>query len=255
MAQAADEDAVAIGDQANAGGFHSTAVGGEAVATGRGSQAFGWQSRATGNLALAVGHQANAGGINATALGKNTNAAFDASTAVGFAATTSRANQVVLGGTGSSVTVGDIAASTAAQVGTTALVTVDATGTLGRDTTTLGSFNSGLAANNAVDLAQAGQITSLQTQTSSLFSLAANNSVQIQKANEGVAIALAMETPSLPPGTKFGLAGGFGYYNHRTAGTASVAARIGTNASISAGIGVGLNSGEVGARGGFQFAW
>ncbi|WJY19212.1 YadA-like family protein [Alteriqipengyuania flavescens] len=32
-------------------------------------------------------------------------------------------------------------------------------------------------------------------------------------------------------------------------------ARVGDNASVSAGVGVGFNSGEVGARGGFQVAW
>ena len=36
---------------------------------------------------------------------------------------------------------------------------------------------------------------------------------------------------------------------------AMFAARVGTNASVSAGVGVGFDSGEVGARGGFQIAW
>ena len=77
----------------------------------------------------------------------------------------------------------------------------------------------------------------------------------VDKAYEGVAMGLAMESPSLPAGTNFGVSGGVGYYNDKTAATAAFAARVGDNASISAGVGVGLNSGEVGARGGFQFAW
>ena len=68
-------------------------------------------------------------------------------------------------------------------------------------------------------------------------------------------MALAMESPMLPAGTSFGLSGGFGYFDGETAGSASVSARIGTNAALSAGVGVGLGSGEVGARGGFQVAW
>jgi hypothetical protein len=59
----------------------------------------------------------------------------------------------------------------------------------------------------------------------------------------------------LPGGTTFAIAGGVGYYNHRSAGTASFAARIGTNSAISGGIGVGFDSGEFGARAGFQHAW
>ena len=51
------------------------------------------------------------------------------------------------------------------------------------------------------------------------------------------------------------MSGGVGYYNERTAGTVAMSARIGTNAAVSAGVGVGFDSGEVGARGGFQIAW
>jgi trimeric autotransporter adhesin len=190
----------------------------------------------------------NAAGLNATALGKNTNAAFEASTAVGFAARTTRANQVVLGGTGSSVTVGDIAASTAAQVGATSLVTVDATGTLGRDSTTLGGLTSSIGTINALNATQSGQINTL-------FDLNTANRRDINKANEGVAMALALDSPSIPEGAKYAVSGGIGYYQRRAAGTAALSARIGNNASVSGGVGIGFDSGEVGARGGFSFAW
>ena len=147
-------------------------------------------------------------------------------------------------GTGSSVRVGDIAASTAAQTGALAFVTVDANGTLGRDTATPANI-----ANLQAGLATQG------TQIGALFDLADVNRREIREANEGVAMALAMETPMLPPGTTFAVAGGVGYYNHRTAATASFAARVGTNSAFSAGVGVGMNSGEFGARAGFQHAW
>jgi hypothetical protein len=68
-------------------------------------------------------------------------------------------------------------------------------------------------------------------------------------------MALSMETPQLPAGTRFGVAGGIGYYQNRLAGTASFAARVGENAAFSAGLGLGFDSGEVGARAGFSAAW
>jgi fumarylacetoacetate (FAA) hydrolase family protein len=151
----------------------------------------------------------------------------------------------MLGATGSSVRVGDIAASTAAQTGTLSYVTVDADGTLGRGT---GPDLSGLAALSANQAAQG-------TQINTLFDLADLNRRDIGRANEGVAMALAMESPNLPAGATFAVGGGFGYYNHRTAGTASFTARVGNMSQVSAGVGFGLNSGEVGARAGFQHAW
>ena len=64
-------------------------------------------------------------------------------------------------------------------------------------------------------------INTLNTQVTNLFDLSEINRRDIRKANEGVAMALAMETPYLPAGTKFGVAGGLGYYQDRIAGTAS----------------------------------
>ena len=68
-------------------------------------------------------------------------------------------------------------------------------------------------------------------------------------------MALAMESPMLPAGTSFGMSGGIGYYDDKAAGTVAFSARVGENAAVSAGVGVGFDSGEVGARGGFQVAW
>jgi hypothetical protein len=104
------------------------------------------------------------------------------------------------------------------------------------------------AALAATQATQGGQINTL-------FDLADLNRRDVRRANEGVAMALAMETPMLPTGTTFALAGGVGYYNHRSAGTASFSARIGNHSAFSAGVGVGFDSGEFGARAGFQHAW
>ena len=89
----------------------------------------------------------------------------------------------------------------------------------------------------------------------SLYSLSETNRQDIRRANEGVAIALAMESPALLPGTNFALSGGVGYFSDRAAAATAVTARVGENASVSAGLGVGFDSGEVGARGGFQVAF
>lgn len=257
---------MAVGDLAQATGFHSTAVGGESVASGRGAQAFGWQARATGNLSLASGHQANAAGVQSTAVGKNSSAAADNSTAVGFGATvaaghtnstavgtgatTTAANQVTIGGAGSHVRLGGY---------TTAGVLVnDANGIVSTDTTLLGNvanLQTGLASLQTTVGSQGAAIATLQGQTAALFDLATVNQRDIRRANEGVAMALAMESPSLPAGAHFAVSGGVGYYNERVAGTAAFTARIGQMSSFSAGVGVGLNSGEVGARAGFQAAW
>jgi autotransporter adhesin len=205
---------VALGDQAQATGFHSTALGGEAVASGRGAQAFGWQAKATGNVSLAVGHQSTASGIGSTALGRAANAAFDNSTAVGINATTTRANQVMVGGAGSSVTIGDIAASTSAQVGPTDVMTVDASGTLGRDT----SIRPAISALQASDALQNSQIAALNALVGgefnsrlsgieaaqiALFDLAKINRKQAQR---GIAAAVAMADapfPSAPGKTSY----------------------------------------------------
>jgi hypothetical protein len=236
LAVASDEDAVAIGDQATASGFHSTAIGGESLATNAGDQAFGWQAEATGGQATAVGRQAVASGFQSTAVGQSASAGFDGSTAIGFGATTTREAQVVLGGEGSSVTVGDIDASTAAQSGTVYMATVDASGTLGR----------------GVDISQMAQYG---TQIDELFSRSAQMNDRINRANEGVAMGLAMESPMLPAGTSFALSGGVGYFADQGAGTMAFSARVSDTAAVSAGVGVGFDSGEVGARGGFQIAW
>ena len=193
---------------------------------------------------------------NATAVGFASTAGFVGSTAVGTGATTTRANQVRLGGTGSSVSIGDLAASNAAQTGALSFATVDGSGTLGS-----GPLVSSFATAANVTALNTS-VATLNTNVASLQTLTASQGAQItslfrgvDKAYEGVALALAMESPSLPAGTNFGVSGGVGYYNEKAAASAAFAARVGENASVSAGIGFGIDSGEVGARGGFQFAW
>jgi len=97
----------------------------------------------------------------------------------------------------------------------------------------------------------AANLASINTNVTNI----AANAVNVRKANEGIAMALAMESPVLGPDASFGLAGGFGYFQNRLAGSASFSARIGKNAFFTGGVGVGTDSGEIGARGGFQVSW
>ena len=112
-----------------------------------------------------------------------------------------------------------------------------------------------IAALQAGQAAQAMQIAVQGDQIQTLFDLADINRRDIRRANEGVAMALAMESPHLPPGATFAVSGGVGYFQNRTAGTFAFTMRAGPTTAVSAGVGFGFNSGEVGARAGFQHAW
>ena len=69
-------------------------------------------------------------------------------------------------------------------------------------------------------------------------------------------MALAMETPMLPAGRRSRSRGGVGYYNHRTRGHRVLRGEDRHQCPPSRrGVGIGFDSGEVGARAGFQHAW
>lgn len=205
---------------------------------------MGDTSAASGAGAVALGQGASASGANSVAIGAGASAAND--------------GQVV---------VASLDDSTGSQTGGLFLVTADATGTLGLSGTGddgMGAFaaqssvdtNSANIAANSTAIGSLQQLTSTQTgQINTLFGQTQANREAIDRANEGVAMALAMESPQLPAGTTFALSGGVGYFENQGAGTMALSARVSDNASISAGVGVGFDSGEVGARGGFQFAW
>ena len=107
------------------------------------------------------------------AIGADATAGFPNSTALGRGATTTAHNQVTLGGPGSSVRIGDIGASTAAQTGALGLATVDAAGTLGRDFTILPSIQRKLRQGVAAALAMGNSsMPSAPGRTSYDFNLA-----------------------------------------------------------------------------------
>lgn len=103
--------------------------------------------------------------------------------------------------------IGDIGASTAAQqASSTNLATFDANAVVGRSGVSL----AGIAAlTHSFDSAQ-GQIDQL-------FDLNNRNRKDIGEADEGVAMALALDTPSGPAGAHFAVSGGVGYFKNRAA--------------------------------------
>ena len=120
---------------------------------------------------------------------------------------------------------GDVVASldtsTGSQVGPIAVVTADANGTLGVSSSAglsnLASFTD-VQANSVAIAGNSAAIMDLQGQTGLLFDLAAENSVQARRA-------------------------------------ASVGLRVSDSTVFTGGLGVGFDSGEVGARAGFQASW
>jgi len=236
-------DTVAIGNLANAGQNSATAVGGQANAAGLGSSSIGWQSAATAERAQAFGHLAKATGVRSTAvgeaaqaqgagsvsLGNQSTAGGTNSIAIGNGANAAGDNQIVLGNAG------QLQASTASQSGGTNIVTTDANGTLGTSV----SIDS---------LATSQQFSDLRRQYN-------RQEDRLEEAEDGIAMALSMETPVIPSGKRYAMGFGTGYYNGSTAVSASFAGRATDSVTISAGAGVGADTGKVGARGGVTFAW
>ncbi len=245
QAEATAVGATAIGDQTIASGASATALGQLAVATAPAASALGHNSvasalastavgvraTATGIAATAVGRFAAASGTNATALGSGATATFANSTALGTGAATTATNQVSLGGSGSSVRIGDIASSTAAQAGTLAVATVDGNGTLGRNTTLLST----VASLQSASASQLAQLTSLDGSVTTLFDLRSRDRDDFKR---GIAAATAMgqaSFPSAPGKTSYVLNGAM--FRGEAAVGGSLMHRFDTDTPIAVGVG------------------
>jgi hypothetical protein len=195
---ASGQNATAVGNFTNATGMGASAFGNGASTNGAGSLAAGVLSVAGADFTTAVGRLANASAVSSTAVGERAAAAFAGSTAIGTQATATAANQLALGGVGSSVRVGDINSSTAAQSGTVGVATVDASGILGRNTTIIPAISTLQAAS----VSQAGQIaaielgqTTLAANVASLFDLRKRDRRDLR---QGIAAAVAMGQAPMP---------------------------------------------------------
>ena len=254
-------DTVAVGNKTQANGNSTTVLGGEAftgtVAAGTdlnaggltstgdtpGATAIGWRATATAERAQAFGHLASASGIRSTAIGEDSAAQGAGSVSLGNKSVASGTNSIAIGNGANAAgdnqivlgNAGQLQASTASQSGGTNLVTTDANGTLGTSV----SIDS---------LATSQQFSDLRRQYN-------RQEDRLEEAEDGIAMALSMETPVIPSGKRYAMGFGTGYYNGSTAVSASFAGRATDSVTISAGAGVGADTGKVGARGGVTFAW
>jgi len=197
--------ATSIGAGNTASGNGAVAIGDPNTATGMGAVAIGANNSAIGNGAVAIGNASVAGSNGAIALGAGAKAAQVNSVALGSGAVTTQASQIMLGGSGSSVAIGDIAASTAAQTGTTAVMTVDANGTVGQDTTikpAIASMQSSITSIQNTDITQNNRLTALEQETTLLsnqISGVQNALSQLKRETRfGIADAMAMAPAPMP---------------------------------------------------------
>lgn len=169
-------DSVSIGTCARATATSATAVGDLASATQVDASAFGQLSSASGAESTALGYRSSASGANSTAVGTRSSAAFSNSAAFGNGATATRADQQVFGTASNTYTTPGItsAQSVAAQSSPLQLVTTDVFGNLASD---------------------GGKVFKA-----------------IAEVQAGVAIALAIEAPSLATGETFGFRVGYGNF-------------------------------------------
>ncbi|NNC46811.1 MAG: hypothetical protein HKO13_00040 [Sphingomonas sp.] len=228
-------NATAIGEVAQATNIAATAVGSNARASGEGATAVGRSANVTRSLSTAVGYQAAAVHSVATAIGAN--------------ATTTRDNQVMLGGAGSSIAIGDIDASTLAQVGPVDVVTIDAAGTLGRGAAASAAAVDRMSvAFQGMLLAHEADIAALQVQVDRL--------VEIDRRHEsGIAAAMALGGMMIVPDSDVSLSGNVSTYRGETGFAAGLTARIAPKTYVSAGYAGssegGSNGGRVGVAIGF----
>jgi len=123
------------------------------------------------------------------------------------------------------------AASTAAQSGPISIVTTDGAGNLASDG---GASFAGIADNRS-DIV--------------------SNRKDIRRNEEGIALALAMESPFVPLSQTSAVAAGYGNFRGSSAFALSGAFRLDPNVQFNAGLGVGVNHSSVGARVGVIFSW
>jgi hypothetical protein len=156
-------------------------------------------------------------------LGPNAQSTHTNSVALGNGAATTKDNQIVLGGPGTTIALGGL--GSAAQSGRTTFVTADASGTLG---------TSALGPDDFVR--------------------------QNNRLRDGVALALASGgAPSLQPGRRFAVSANVGTFDGAGAFAAGATGLLFDSKQYSivanASVGMGFNTNVVGGRGGVSVQW
>ncbi len=230
-ATGASSIAIGAGAQTSAAGIASVAIGPSATAAGADTVAVGAASLASSASAIAIGRLSNASGIGSIAIGNTAAATADGSVALGQGSIANQVNTVSVGASGTERRIVNVAAGTATT-----------------DAVNLGQLN-------AVNAGLGNSLAALSNDSIELFQLANRSRSDIRDANEGVAMALAMDTPAIPAGAHVAVTGGIGYFKDRISFASAVSVAVGNMSSVSAGLGYGINSKQVGARAGFQLAW
>ena len=233
-ASGADSGNTATGFFADAHGDASanTASGFAANASGAGSQniAMGFNADAHGDGTnnVAIGTFATATGANSSALGNGAQATFDNSTAIGNGATATRANQQMFGTASNTYTMAGIAtaASRAAQVGPTSIVTADNAGNL--------------ATRSLADLGLASQ--------SDISALNGRINDVNREARGGIALALAASGLQFDtrPG-KVSLSGGYGNFKGQSGFAVGLGYAVSESMRFNAAF-TAAQQGDIGAR-------
>ncbi|MEL6738283.1 MAG: hypothetical protein AAFO28_05110, partial [Pseudomonadota bacterium] len=175
-------------------------------------------------------------------------------------ATTTAANQVALGGTGSSVRIGDIAASTAAQTGPVDVVTVDGSGVLGRQqVATAASVDNIRVSMDALSQVTETQFNSLQTQVVGLDNRLTGLEFQLEEVDArlsgGVAAAAALGSAIAMPDKSFTLSGNVASFAGEQGFALSGTARVNDSFAFGAGIAGNTGDGNVIAQAGFALGF
>jgi hypothetical protein len=129
------------------------------------------------------------------------------------------------------------AASLAAQVGPTSLVTTDAFGNLAAT-----SFNP-------------QSISSLQDNVAILQGNVATLQTQVKQAFEGTAVAIAMTGNALPSDKRFAISTNWGTFRGQNAMSLGAQMRLSEYVVLNGGIAAGFAQGGVGGRAGLTVAW
>jgi len=104
------------------------------------------------------------------------------------------------------------------------------------------------AAQTALLSQHSGQIAALEGNVSKLFK-------KNDQAFEGVAMALAMESPQVDPGKRFGISLNWGNFEGENAIAGAAKLRFDDTWAGTAGVGYGLNQNTLGVRAGVQAQW
>lgn len=180
----------------------------------------------------AVGEAAMAMGERAIAMGDQAQAQADNSAAIGAGAVATRTNEFVLGNAANTYRATGIAwdASRAAQGVLVGVVTSDAQGNL------------------AVDRSIGQTMSSLEQRSQTM-------SRQIDNNKEGIAMAMALNSPYVPTDRTFAVSTGLGSFEGSQALTASMGYRFNDNTQMDAGITYGFSQNQVGGRIGVTYSW